>query len=273
MIQSPVFHKSYFLFPTHHYFCNQEPDLYPMLNKVKKNFLAVLFLTSCCQDSSFGQITGTPDNNGDPSGNEKSTKFYNVTTFIPVTFNGQFLSGLQTICGYKVNNNIFIGGGIGYERFNSIPTYEDFKADLSLLPVFADIRYTILNGKFSPVIAVNAGYKILLNKPSTQVRYDTVYSAIITVSARNDYTDYNIYKRGGPFITAEAGIRARVFKRVALYLAADYSLWSISGDYYLTNTQNLLGSDDKWRQTGFSETTDKSLAYVHMFFLRLGIVF
>jgi len=235
-------------------------------------FLAVLFFTCVYNDPGFGQA-GTPGKKEDPSFSEKSTGFYNVTTFIPVTLNGQFLSGLQTICGYKVNNYLSIGGGIGYEHFTSISAYEDFKADLSLLPVFIDIRYTPLTGKFSPVIAVNAGYKVLLNKPSTQIRYDTVYSNVLFVDARNDYSDYNIFKRGGPFITAEAGVKARFFKRVALYLAVDYSLWSISGDYHLLDKLDLQGSDDIWRFNKSAETTDKSLAYVHVFFVRLGICF
>jgi hypothetical protein len=244
-----------------------------MYKKVINIFLAVLFLICCCNDLCFGQATGAPVKEEVPSLNKKSTGFYNVTTFIPVTLSGQFLSGLQTISGYKINNYLSIGGGIGYERFASILTYEDFKADLSLLPVFADIRYTMLNGKFSPVIAVNGGYKFLLNKPSTQVRYDTVYSNTIGVPGRNDYSDYNIFAHGGPFITAEAGVRAMVFKHAGLYLAVDYSLWSVSGKYYLTNKQDLLGSDNIWRMTGSDETTDKSLAYVHMFLIRLGIVF
>lgn len=236
-------------------------------------FLVVLVFSYCCYDPGFGQATNTPGKKEDPSFSQKSTGFYNVTTFIPVTFNGQFLSGLQTICGYKVNSYLSIGGGIGYEHFTSIPAYEDFKADLSQLPVFIDIRYTPLTGKFSPVIAVNAGYKVLLNKPSTQIRYDTVYGNVLFVDSRNDYSDYNIFKRGGPFITAEAGAKARFFKRVALYLAVDYSLWSISGDYHLTNRQYLLGSDNIWRLTDSAETTDKSLAYVHVFLFRLGICF
>jgi len=241
----------------------------------KKGFpgiLLVLFFTCCCFDLSFGQA-GNPDKKGEPSFSEKPTGFYNVTTFIPVTFSGQFLSGLQTICGYKVNNYLSIGGGIGYERFSSILTYEDFKADLSLLPVFADIRYTVLKGKFSPVIAVNGGYKFLLNKASTQVRYDTTYSNTIGVPGRNDYSDHNIFTQGGLFITAEAGVRAMIFKHIGLYLAVDYSLWSVSGTYYLTNHQDLLGSDNIWRLTASNETTDKTLAYVHMFLVRLGIVF
>jgi len=216
----------------------------------KKGIACLLILLSLviwCHHPGMAQATGMPDKKTEPASTGKSTGFYNVTTFIPVTFDGQFLSGLQTICGYKFNNYLSIGGGIGYERFNSITTYEDFKADLSLLPVFVDIRYTPLTGKYSPVIAVNGGYKFLLNQPSTQIRYDTVYGNVLTVSSRDDYSDYNIFNRGGPFITAEAGVRARFFKRVALYLAVDYSLWSVSGEYYLTDHQYLLGSDDIWR--------------------------
>ncbi len=236
-------------------------------------FLVVLVFSYCCYDPGFGQVTNTPGKKEDPSFSQKSTGFYNVTTFIPVTFNGQFFSGLQTICGYKVNNYLSIGGGIGYEHFTSIPAYENFKADLSQLPVFIDIRYTPLTGKFSPVIAVNAGYKVLLNKPSTQVRYDTVYSSASFVPARNDYSEYTIYKQGGPFITAEAGFKAMVFKRVGLYVAVDYSLWSVSGDYHLLDKLDLQGSDDIWRFNKSAETTDKSLAYVHVFFVRMGICF
>jgi hypothetical protein len=243
-----------------------------MQKKVIKFFPAVLLLICWCHNTGLSQASGTPGKKEDPSFSQKSSGFYNVTTFIPVTFSGQFLNGLQTICGYKINRYLSVGGGIGYEHFTSILTYEDFKADLSLLPVFADIRYTVLKGKFSPVIAVNGGYKFLLNRPSTQVRYDTIYSSAIGVPGRNDYTDYNLFTHGGPFITAEAGVSAKVFRKAALFLAVDYSLWSITGDYHLLNQQDLLGSGG-WVKTGLSETTDKSLAYVHMFLIRLGIVF
>jgi hypothetical protein len=243
-----------------------------MQKKVNHFFLTVLFFTCCCYDPGFGQA-GTPGTKTDPSLADKTTGFYNVTTFIPVTFKGQFLSGLQTICGYKVNKYLSIGGGIGYERFNSISTYEDFKADLSLLPVFVDIRLIPLTGKFSPVIAVNAGYKVLLNKPSTQVRYDTVYNSASFVPARNDYSEYTIYKQGGPFITAEAGFRAMLFKRVGIYAGVAYSLWAVSGDYHLSDKLDLQGSDDIWRFNKLAETNDNSLAYVHAFLVRLGVCF
>jgi hypothetical protein len=244
----------------------------PMQKKVIPWFLAVILFTCVWCISCFGQSGGTTGKQGDLSKGGRSTGFYNVTTFIPVTFSGQFLGGIQTVCGYNINRYLSIGGGIGYERFISIPTYEDFKADLLLLPVFVDFRFTPLTGKISPVIALDAGYKFLLNKPPTQIRYDTVYGNILGFSSRNDNSDYNIFTHGGPFITAEAGVKARVFRKVALYLAVDYSLWSVSGDYYLANRGYILGSGG-WSQVSSTETADKSTAYVHAFFVRLGIAF
>jgi hypothetical protein len=130
-----------------------------------------------------------------------------------------------------------------------------------------------LKSRVSPEIAVNAGYKILLNKPSTQVRYDTVYSSASFIPARNDFSEYSVYNQGGPFVTAEIGLRARAFKAGGLYFAVAYSLWSVSGDYFLGDKLELQGSDDIWRVRTSVETTDKSLAYVHAFFVRLGFFF
>jgi hypothetical protein len=236
-------------------------------------FLIFLFFTGCCYNPGYGQSTGSHVEKGDSSFTEKPTGFYNVTTFSPVTFDGQFLSGVQTICGYKINKHLSIGGGIGYEQFISILTYENFRANLTLLPVFADIRYIFLEQNFSPVIALNGGYKFLLKKTSTQIRYDTTYGVIDEeVSARFDNSDYNIFNQGGLFFTIEAGIKEKIYKRLDLYFAFDYSLWKISGDYYLTNRTDLLGSAG-WVQASSVETTEKSVAYVQVFLIRLGISF
>jgi len=233
--------------------------------------LVVLAIFSFYSAIGFSQLPGIPDK-GIDSAEGNRQRFYNVTTFIPVTISGQFFGGLQTISGYRLIDHLSIGGGIGYERFISIPTYEDFNADLSLLPVFADIRYTFLNRKFSPVIALNGGYKILLNRPSTGTRDYSTYSNVLTVPSRNDFTDYNTYLRGGPFFTAEVGVKAKVCKKLALFLAVDFSIWSITGDYHLKNKQYLQGSGG-WVLTDSTQTTEKSLAYVNMFLFRLGIVF
>jgi hypothetical protein len=236
-------------------------------------FLAFLFYTCCCYNPGYGQVTGSHNEKRDSSFTEKPTGFYNVTTFSPATFTGQFLSGVQTICGYKINKHLSIGGGIGYERFISILTYDNFKANLFFLPVFADIRYTFLENTFSPVIAFDGGYKFLLNKASTQNRYDTTYDVIDgEVSVRYDNRDNNIFNQGGLFFTIEAGVKAKIYKRLALYLAVDYCLTDISGDYHLINNTDLLGSAG-WVQSSSVETVEKSVAYVQVFLVRLGISF
>jgi hypothetical protein len=68
-------------------------------------------------------------------------------------------------------------------------------------------------------------------------------------------------------------MKARICKRVALYMAIDYSLTAISGEYYLTNRTDLLGSDNNWVKSGLVETMEKSVAYVNVFLVRLGISF
>jgi len=236
-------------------------------------FLVVLFSCSIIPVFSLGQTKSSSDEKPEQSFQEKPTGFYNVTSFTPVTFNGDLFNGVQTVCGYKVLPYLAFGGGLGYERFKSIPTYDNFKTDLSLLPVFVDIRYTILNGKVSPVIALDAGYRILLNRPTTQTVYDTSYYSVITVSGRSVYADKDLYWQGGPFITTALGLKVRLYGRWSAYLAGEYSLWSISGDRYTTETKFLLGSNDIWSKVGYSESTVRTTAYLHLFQVRLGIVF
>ena len=79
---------------------------------------------------------------------ENSKGFYNVTAFSIDPFKGPVLNGIQTVCGYRLNPFIAIGGGIGLERYVGMNMYDTLTANLSLLPVFAEIRYTILNKKF-----------------------------------------------------------------------------------------------------------------------------
>jgi len=241
----------------------------------KKGFsvlLALLIFTICSVNMSVGQTNDSIHKKHNLPFSEKSTGFYNVTTVYPLSFTGQFLCGVQTICGYEANPHLAIGVGIGYEQFNSILTYDNFKANLTLLPVFIDIRYTFLSTPFSPVIAVDGGYKFLLNKATTQTRIDTTYGNIDEIPSRFDNKDYNIFTQGGLFVTAEVGVKARLFHKIALFLAIDYSLWAISGTYYLSNQTDIQGSDG-WVTSTPVETTEKSVAYVNAFLVKLGIVF
>jgi hypothetical protein len=244
----------------------------PLQMKYLTRTLVVLFCICVSFCTGFGQANGTGNEKSAPSPGAMQTGFYNVTTFSPVTFTGQFLNGIQTICGYKINNHLAIGGGAGVERFTSILTYDNFKTNLTLLSVFADIRYTFLDKKVSPVVAVDGGYKFLLNKASTQNRFDTALGNIDGISSRTDYMDNNVFNQGGLFFTVEAGVKAKVFKKVALFLSLDYSLWEITGDYHLSTQTDILGSDG-WVLSNPIMTTENSVAYIHVFLVRLGIAF
>jgi hypothetical protein len=243
-----------------------------MDNKGLLCLLTVILCSLCSFNPDFGQTNVTDNQKSTPTPVNRQTGFYNVTTFIPVSFNGQFLSGIQTICGYRINSHLAVGGGIGYEHFTSLLTYENFKADMSLLPVFADIRYTFFDQRFSPVIAVDGGYKFMLKKAVTQNRIDTTLGNIDGIPSRTDYLDNNVFSQGGFFFTAEGGVKARVSKKLALFLSVDYSLWQVSGDYNLTSQTDILGSDG-WVLSNPVTTTENSIAYVHIFFIRLGIAF
>ena len=239
----------------------------------KRFFLLLLVMLWCFSIPVLisGQTAQPPEKKQKHSFEEKPTGFYNVTSFTPVTFNGDLFNGFQTICGYKVIPQLAIGAGIGYEGFSSIPTYDYFKTDLSLLPVFIDIRYTALQGKVSPVVAFDAGYKFLLNRPTTQTIYDTSYYNVVTVSGRSDYADHDLYRSGGFFMTAGIGLKVRLYGRLSAYLAGEYSLWTVSGDRYSSEKSYLWGNDDNWSLVGSTETTDRTMAYVHVFQVRLGI--
>jgi hypothetical protein len=196
---------------------------------------------------------------------EKPAGFYNNTTFGIVTMRGNLFTGMQSSAGYKLNPHIAFGGGIGIERYTDTPTYDTLTANLSLLPVFAEIRYTVLNKRVSPVIAVSGGYKVLLNVPSSQMISWTeeVYPGYFWT----DFYEYDTYTQGGLFFTIEAGVKANVWKRLSMYLSADYSLWSVAGDHHYWMYEHAAGN------TTETHEVSRTVAYTHMFVVRLGFGF
>lgn len=213
----------------------------------------------------FAQDTDPPVSSKQNCMTEKPTGFYNTTTFGMVSFRGNLLTGMQTINGYKLNPHIAFGGGIGLERYRDLPTYDTLSANFSLLPIFADIRYTVLNKKVSPVLAINGGYKVLLNVPSSQMVSWT--EVVFPGFFWTDFFDYDTYRRGGFFVTAEIGMKAHVWKRLALCLSADYSLWSVSGDHHHWTVEHASGKITKTHEVS------RTVAYTHQFMIRLGFGF
>jgi hypothetical protein len=196
---------------------------------------------------------------------EKPAGFYTNTTFGIVTGRGNLFTGMQSSAGYKLNPHIAFGGGIGIERYTDIPTYDTLTANLSLLPLFGEIRYTVLNRRVSPVIALSGGYKVLLNVPSSQMI--TWTQEIYPGYFWNDYYVYDTYTQGGLFFNVEAGVKANVWKRFNLYLSVDYSFWSVAGDHHYWVYQYAAGVTTETHQV------TRTVAYTDQFVVRLGFGF
>jgi hypothetical protein len=218
-------------------------------------FLIVSILSGACP--AFSQETGF--------WTEKPAGLYNNTSFGIVTFRGNLLTGMQTTFGYKLNPHIAFGGGIGLERYTNMPTYDTLTANLSLLPIYAEVRWTILDKRVSPVIAVDGGYKVLLNIPSSQLQTWT-YTAFPGF-AWTDYSVYDTYTQGGFFIAAEAGVKANVWERLNLYLSINYSFWSIAGDHHVWSEEHVGVT------TNETHDITHTMAYTDQWTVRLGFGF
>ena len=59
----------------------------------------------------------------------------------------------STTHGCQINSNIFVGGGVAVNYFTD--------AELWNLPIFGNVRYTILDNKISPFIDGKIGYAVL----------------------------------------------------------------------------------------------------------------
>ncbi|MDR0694719.1 MAG: hypothetical protein LBF81_05425 [Prevotellaceae bacterium] len=102
---------------------------------------------------SFIAVSGrTQGNEEQPE--KSSAGYYNLTqlSFIIGETDEQSLasnlvSSVTTINGYRINEHVAIGAGVGITAFKYIA-----------FPVFADIRYHIFKGNFTPLIAFKGGY-------------------------------------------------------------------------------------------------------------------
>jgi hypothetical protein len=195
--------------------------------------------------------------------------FYNVTTFSADFFYSPVINGMQTICGYRLNPFIAIGGGIGIERYVSMKMYDTLTANLTQMPVFGEVRFTLLKGKISPVIALQGGYKFLINESSSQV---ASWDVAGYPPSYTHYDEYDYYHEGGFCFTVEAGVRMKVYRRFAVNLSACYTVSSVSGDHYKWMYVHLVapGGGDI---VNTYLTRVPTLAYQHILLFRLGFSF
>jgi calcineurin-like phosphoesterase family protein len=194
---------------------------------------------------------------------------YNYTSFALVSSNLNWFSGMQTSFGYRFKGHFGIGGGIGIERFANLPTYDYYTANFTLMPVFAEFRYTMLKSKCSPVAAIQGGYKFLVNQPSSQMDYwsEWMYPGLVL----NEYYNWDSYRNGGFFVAAEAGVNWRIYRRLGLCALISYSIWSVSGqnNYWIYQTI-YMSSPPVVKEWQYTEAVK---AYQHLFLFRLGFSF
>jgi hypothetical protein len=246
------------------------------MQRILKNIFTVIVLVSGFFHSyAWAQeTTGKNKEIGGESGflrlfNEKATGLYNNTSFGIVSERGNLFTGMQTAFGYKFNPHIGVGGGIGIERFKNLPTYGYYYSNFTLMPVFAEVRYTVLKSRVSPVIALQGGYKFLINLPYSQTDYSYywMYPGLVI----NESYLWDEYTRGGLYLSAEIGVNYKIYKRFGLYASLAYSLWSVSGVNNELVVQTIyMNSPPVVKEWQYTETVK---AYQHIFLFRLGFTF
>jgi hypothetical protein len=123
---------------------------------------------------------------------------------------------LQTINGYQFWPYLFVGGGVGIDRFI---TYQQ-----TFSPFFVRVSSEILKRKVTPYVYLDGGYSVMWKQPS------------------NDYTT-NIKNVGGAYVAAGGGVRIYTRSRASVILSAGYKMnmssssWSYTYEnYYTYNT-------------------------------------
>lgn len=205
----------------------------------------------------------------DSLNHQKRCRFYDVSTFSINVAGKPLINGFRTINGYRIYHGISAGIGIAAERFVAVPTYDSFKANFSLMPVFADLRYTFLQGRVSPVIALNAGYVFLLNRPSSAETYNR--RDLLPPFAWDDIYYYDHYERGGLWLNAEAGVQFRTWKRYSLFASFNYSLCRVSGTRRTAVYQTIIAGNEQ--QQNVSYFNEKVIAWLDLFGISVGVAF
>jgi hypothetical protein len=86
------------------------------------------------------------------------------------------------------------------------------------------------------------------------------------------YDEYDYYTQGGFSFTVEAGVKAKIYQRLAIFFSADYSVWSVSGDHYTWTYQYLSAPDGKPKITSSNDILP-TMAYNQILLFRVGIAF
>jgi len=106
---------------------------------------------------------------------------------------------LRTVHGYRFFPYLFIGGGVGFDRYTG-----HFQ---SYVPLFARLQSEFLKGKITPFVSVDAGYGFLVQENESE---GLVYTRKPNL--------------GGVYVATAAGVRFYTQSRVSVALTLGYSL-------------------------------------------------
>lgn len=166
---------------------------------------------------------------------EISTKgFYNITDLGLLTgrtTNYSVISvSAQTVSGYRFSKRLAAGIGVGIESF-----------DIPLAPLFAEGRYYLSKGTFSPFVALQAGYAL----PLENYRDDT----------------FGWRNKGGITANANIGIRNYFTENIALVISVGFRHQQSTSKYTFNN----------WWDN--ENTTTVTRNYYNRVVFRMGILF
>ena len=130
--------------------------------------------------------------------------------------NNESYAGVDYIGGYRINNNFFLGAGVGanaqiieppYNRLGPIVIDESvvLSHGAFYFPVYAHFRAQLLNRRCTPFLALSTGYNISL--PDS---FDL------------ELTSIN-YNPSGVFINPQVGVTYRIKPKLSIYCAAGFN--------------------------------------------------
>lgn len=137
--------------------------------------------------------------------------------------------GIAMINGYRFNNYLFAGVGVGFGYSNALNGVNikygttEYRTDAYLIPVFANIKANLTTGKVSPFFQLNIGYTF----------------------------DVNQYLRDAPGFMIEPafGVDFNLDTKKAIYVLAGFNLQHSEYSF----TRNVGTTTDNWDITTKSE--------------------
>ena len=118
--------------------------------------------------------------------------------------------GVNYIGGYKFNNYLFVGAGVGAEMPLNSYIWLTYKFDNDsyvtkgvTFPVFAHIRANFLNSRCSPFFAFSAGARLMIPQ-------------ILSIGVNPDSYEYNYISA---FINPQLGVNFRVTPKTSVFLS------------------------------------------------------